>query len=252
MTVDVVILAGARNKGPLKEVSLTEHEALIKIADIPMVEYVIKAVKKARYTDKVILVGPRNELKENLNEEVDQIIDSEETLINNIINGVKAVDQNKYILLITSDIPLITDGIIDDFIITCIQDDEADIYYPIIPKEKNLAKYPSVKRTYFHLQEGTFTGGNMVLINPFIISGAMEILEKAIRWRKNPWKLSRLLGVKFIFKFVIRHLSISEIEKRVTKITGYRGQCMITQHPEIGFDVDKPSDLELMREKYIL
>jgi len=252
MTVDVVILAGARNKGPLKEVSPIEHEALIEIGELPMVEYVIRAVKKANLTRKVAVVGPARELEESIQEKVDFIIDAGDSIRENITRGIDVLDEQKYVLLMTSDIPLVTAEIIDDFISTCLEDNEADLYYPIIPKEENLAKYPNVKRTYFHLVEGVFTGGNMVMMSPSIIEGAAEIIDKAFSLRKKPWKLSQLLGMKFIFKFVIRHLSINEIEEKVSKITGYKGHFMITQYPEIGFDVDKPSDLMLIRDKYIL
>lgn len=252
MAVDVVILAGARNKGPLKEVSPIEHEALIEIGEVPMVEYVIRAVNQAKLTGKVSVVGPARELKESIQEKVDYIIEAGDTMKENITRGINVLDEQDFILLMTSDIPLVTAEIIDDFISTCLEDKEADIYYPIIPKEENVAKYPNVKRTYFHLVEGVFTGGNMVLMNPAIVDGAADIINKTFSLRKKPWKLSQLLGMKFIFKFVIRHLSITEIEEKVSKITGYKGHFMITQYPEIGFDVDKPSDLTLIRDKYIL
>ncbi len=252
MAIDVLILAGARNNGPLKSVSSTEHEALIEIKDMPMVEYVIRAVNQASRTGKVVVVGPRQELESSIREQVNLIVDSGETLIENIQKGMEVTGSGNYVLLITSDIPLITKDVIDEFIITCLNDSQADIYYPIIPKENNTAKFPTVKRTYVHLAEGTFTGGNMVLIKPAFLKDTLGLLEKVILCRKKPWKLSQILGVKFIFKFVVGSLSISEIEKRVAKITGYKGKGMITEHAEIGFDVDKPSDLQLMRDKYIL
>ncbi|HLV08678.1 MAG TPA: NTP transferase domain-containing protein [Halanaerobiales bacterium] len=252
MSVAVIILAGARNKGPLKKVSPTEHEALIEIGELPMVEYVIRAANKAKLTGKVVVVGPVKELEEKLQEKTDYILNSGRSIRDNLNKGMEALGKQDYVLLMSSDIPLVTADIIDDFISTCLKDNEADVYYPIIPREENKAKYPSVKRTYFRLLEGVFTGGNMVLINPSILQGAADTLDKAFSLRKKPWKLSQLLGMKFILKFVIRHLSISEIEERVRKITGYRGHFMITQYPEIGFDVDKPSDLMLIRDKYIL
>ncbi|MFP4015974.1 MAG: NTP transferase domain-containing protein [Halanaerobiales bacterium] len=249
MALDVIILAGARNQGPLKEISTSDHEALIKIADIPMVEYVIKAVNEAKHTRNIIVVGPRDELKESIQEKVDLFIESGESLTENIFRGITRAEKNDYILLMTSDIPLITADVIDDYIVTCLKDGKADLYYPIIPKEYNLTKFPKVKRTYFHLAEGVFTGGNMVLIKPRVLEESNDILEKALSLRKKPWKLSRLLGMKFIFKFVIGQLSIGEIESKVASITGCRGHFMITNHPEIGFDVDKPSDLRIMQDK---
>jgi 2-phospho-L-lactate guanylyltransferase (CobY/MobA/RfbA family) len=251
MILDVIILAGARNEGPLKEVSASDHEALIKIADLPMVEYVIKAAKQAKNTGRIIVVGPKDEIEKSIQEKVDIFIEAGNTMQDNILRAMEILEESEYILLMTSDIPLITAEVIDEYIATCIGDSRADLYYPIIPKQTNLEKYPTVKRTYFHLAEGIFTGGNMVIVKPAVFNGANDLLAKAIAWRKKPWKLSKLLGMKFILKFVVGHLSIDEIENKVAKITGCKGQFMITNHPEIGFDVDKPSDLEIMRDKFI-
>ncbi|MFW6035384.1 MAG: NTP transferase domain-containing protein [Halothermotrichaceae bacterium] len=252
MSVDVLILAGAKNKGPLRDFSKTEHEALIEINNTPMVEYVIRAAKKADNINKIAVVGPQQELESTVGKDIDIIIEAEDSMRDNLFKGINVFENKEYLLLMSADIPLITAEVIDDFVVTCLRDKEADIYYPIIPKEKNKAKFPSVKRTYFHLTEGVFTGGNMVLLKPPMLNNTIELVDKAISWRKKPWKLSKLLGMKFIFKFVIGHLSIQEIESTVSEITGYKGHFLVSNHPEIGFDVDKPSDLEMMRDKYIL
>lgn len=251
MILDVIILAGALNEGPLKEMSATSHEALIQIAELPMVEYVIRAVKQANYTGRIAVVGPKEQIESSVQEKVDVFIEAGNSIKENVIRGLEIFNDSKYVLLMTSDIPLITAEVVDEYISTCLEDSNADLYYPIIPKKYNIEKFPTVKRTYFHLTEGIFTGGNMVIVKPGVIKETDELLEKVLAWRKKPWKLSRLLGMKFIFKFVIGNLSIGEIENKVNKITGCKGHFMITNHPEIGFDVDKPSDLEIMRDKFI-
>ncbi|NLM98043.1 MAG: NTP transferase domain-containing protein [Halanaerobiaceae bacterium] len=251
MKLNVVILAGAPNNGPLRKVSEMEHEALIKIAELPMVEYVIRAVNQARYIDKIAVVGHKGEMERIIQDKVDFYVESVGSMKDNIFKGLEVFKDSEYLLIMTSDIPLITGEDIDEYIETCLSDNKADIYYPIIPKKLNQEKFPSVKRTYFHLAEGVFTGGNMVIIRPQILEGNTGLLEKAIAWRKKPWKLSRLLGMKFILKFVIGHLSITEIENKVAMLTGCKGHFMITNHPEIGFDVDKPSDLKIMEGKII-
>lgn len=252
MKLDVVILAGAPNNGPLKRVSDTEHEALIKIAHLPMVEYVLKAVNQAQYTGRVVVVGPQKELEESIQEKADFFVEGSYSIKDNILRGLAALeDGSDYILLMSSDIPLITAEVIDKYIQACLQDGKADLYYPIIPKESNLEKFPEAKRTYFQLAEGVFTGGNMVIVKPEIFTGTEALLEKVFAWRKKPWKLSRLLGVKFIMRFVAGNLSIVEIEEKVAKITGYRGHFMVTEDAEIGFDVDKPSDLEIIQNTLI-
>ncbi len=248
--MDTVVLAGGLNKGALKEYSSEKYEAFIKINNIPMVDYVIKAINEAEHTDKVVVVGPQHEIENLLTQPVDFIVDTEESMVKNLQKGIKKLNTKKHVLVITSDIPLINKEIIDEFIISC-SNNEADIFYPIVSREVNKKNFPDIKRTYVHLTEGYFTGGNMVVINPEILNDALFWLEKAIFLRKKPWKLSRLLGIKFILKLFLGNLSILEIEKRVSEITGYLGKGMIIEHPEVGFDVDKPDDLKLIREKYI-
>ncbi|MFW5998858.1 MAG: nucleotidyltransferase family protein [Halanaerobiaceae bacterium] len=250
MKIDVLILAGAKNEGPLKKYTSESHEALIKIREVPMVEYILNAVKSASYTDKIAIVGPKKELNRAINQKIDLIVDSVDSMMGNIKKGIKKLNPRNYVLIICSDIPLITEKIIDEFIDSC-EKEEADIYYPIISKQNTLDKFPDIDRTYVRLAEGTFTGGNMAVIRPEIIKDALTWFEKVIVWRKKPWKLSRILGIKFIFKFIFGNLSIKEIEKRVTEVIGYKGLGLIIDYPEVGYDVDKPTDLELMEREYI-
>jgi len=42
-------------------------------------------------------------------------------------------------------------------------------------------------------------------------------------------------------------VSIPELEKRVSKILGINVKAPILPYPELGVDVDKPSDLEFCR-----
>ena len=72
------------------------------------------------------------------------------------------------------------------------------------------------------------------------------MIEQAIAMRKKP-QLSRLLGVRFILKYILKQLSIEEIESRVEDVLQFRGVGVISPYPQVGIDVDKPSDLQLAR-----
>ena len=58
----------------------------------------------------------------------------------------------------------------------------------------------------------------------------------------------RMLGFVFILKFLAKQLSMGELEKRASSILGYKGVFIISPYPELGTDVDKPSDLQLVRK----
>lgn len=247
--IDVIILAGADNDGALKAVTDTPYEALIMLAGKPMVKYVVDAAAKSRYVDRVVIVGPERQLREFFDDKVFHIAQCGDSMVENILIGIEMLQSRGKVLLLTSDIPLITPEAIDDFIDRC-NAAEGDVYYPIVSREANDAKYPGVKRTYVRLKEGVFTGGNMALLQPQIVRKNHRMIERAVSMRKKPWQLSRLLGFKFIVKFIFNKLSLNEIEQRVQLMLGFRGIGIISPYPEVGIDVDKPSDLYLMQKVY--
>jgi len=249
MKFDALVVAGAKNNGALKDYSNKEYESLIEIAGKPMVQHVIEAVENVDEINDIVIVGPEK-INQNIGSKY-HIIKPEDVLINNIKKGIDALNHDHHILIITSDIPLITTKIIEDFINKCKSEKVHDLFYPVISKENNLKKYPEVQRTYVHLKEGVFTGGNMVLVSPDIIQGPLDWYDKILNLRKKPFKMSQMLGFKFIIKFIFRRLSVKEVEKRISNIIGHKCKALIIEYPEIGFDVDKPSDLKMMKEKYL-
>ena len=70
--------------------------------------------------------------------------------------------------------------------------------------------------------------------------------RKIISLRKSPIGLCRMLGLKFVMKFLMRSLTLKEAEEKVCRLLGgIKGVVVISKHPEVGVDVDKPDDYEL-------
>lgn len=246
MKVDAIVLAGASNQGLLKSESEVEYEALIDVAGRPIVDYVIQALLGSKHIEKIVLVGPQPLETMYSNSQI-FVVRSGGSLAENIKLGLTRVTGQRQVLLVTADIPLLTSEAVDDFLRRC-QEKKAAIYYPIVSREANERAYPGVKRTYVKLVEGVYTGGNLALIEPVVVNRCYKLLERAIAMRKKPLQLIRMLGFKFILKFAFNRLTISEIEKQAQKILGFVGVAVPCPYPEIGIDVDKPSDLELVRQ----
>lgn len=238
-----IILAGSQGDSPLKDIN--ENKALIKIHDKEMVLYVVDALKKLDFIEKVALVGEQDKLMP-LKDHVDVIIDGSDTMTQNILKGVNHFSDEDFILILTSDIPMITSEAIRDFVEKARKLD-GEFFYPIVKKEYNDKKYPGVKRTYVKIKDGTFTGGNIFLVRAGVIKKAIHKAESFLTYRKKPWMLARLLGISFIIKFLLGSLTISELENRVSQIFGVKAQAVQSSHPEIGTDVDKESDLMLAK-----
>lgn len=238
--LDAIILAGSKNSGPLKECSNENNEAMIKIGNKPMIRYVAEALFESRHISKVVIVGPE-ELKSVFPESAVTVIAPEETAVQNLEKSLQYVNPAYKTLVATCDIPLLTQNAVDEFILMTTNK-EVDLFYPVVPMEDINRILPDIKRTSVQLTEGTFTGGNLFVINPKAVCGCVSKVEQFVSFRKSPLKLCRLLGLKFVFKFLLKRLSISEIEKKVSELLGIKGKAVITHYPEIGVDVDKPSD----------
>lgn len=240
MTV-AIILAGGFKPGLMED-------ALISIGKRYMVEYVVDALQGSSYIEEIILAGPIQELAK---------IYAPSTGIRLVANGVTAVEsflkafqlvspETRQVLLVTGDIPLLTTEAVEHFLCTC-RTMEGDLFYSIVSREVNEERYPGVKRTYVHLKEGVFTGGNLILLNPAIVAQCLKEAEELVRLRKRPLSLASYVGWKLLLTYVLRRLSLKDIEKEVSKLLGgIKGVGIISPYPEIGIDVDKPSDLVLV------
>lgn len=247
MKIDAVVLAGSPNRGALQGCSSAADEALIKIGRKHMVEYVIDALLAAENVNRIVVAGPKGNLAEIIGPQV-SLVDGGETVIETLQRGLELLKSTGPVLVVCSDIPLLTTAAIEDFITRCCER-EADFYYPIISQETVKARYPQAQRTYVSLVEGVFTGGNIMLLKPHVLDRLAEVAVEVVKLRKQPVKLCRLLGLKLLLKFFYYKLSISEIEQKVYELLGITGAAVISDYPEIGVDVDKPADLELVMSK---
>ncbi|HHV17272.1 MAG TPA: NTP transferase domain-containing protein [Thermoanaerobacterales bacterium] len=236
-----LILAGTQEDCPLSKVHA--NKALIKIHGREMINYIIDALRNLDIIDTVAVVGPTQELLPIKNQ-ADVIVNGESSMTANILKGVEIFSDDDMILISTSDIPMITSEAIGDFVEKSLILD-ADFCYPIVPKEENENKYPGVKRTYVKIKDGTFTGGNMVLVKAGTVKRCVKKAEAFMSYRKKPWKLAGILGINFVIKLLMGTLTIKQLEDRVSDLFGIKARAVICPYPEIGTDVDKDSDLEL-------
>jgi len=239
--VNAVILAGSTKEDKLPD------KAFVKINGKFMISYVIEALRGCDKIDKIAVVGNSQKLKKVAG--IDFIIEQVDNLMDNVLKGVEPFKNDKRVLILTCDIPMLTKEAVCDFIEKS-EATGADLCYPIVRKEDNLKKFPEAKRTYARVKEGVFTGGNIFYVNPGIIDRLIEDAKQFIAYRKRPWKLGKLLGGKILFLFLIGRLSISHIEKKVKELFNITGKAIISEYPEIGNDIDKEEDI-IMATKYL-
>ena len=246
---NALILAGTKENGPLEIAESVDNKALIMINGKPMIDYIVDALNNSENIDQIIVVGPEKELHPYIGKKVKKILNSGNSILENMESGFNFFDSNDNLLILTSDIPLITPEAIDEFLNICTKR-KLCIGYPIITKENIIKKYPETERTYVKMKEGIFCGGNITFFKPEAFFQNKELIQGLFNNRKNNLKNAKILGLKFIFKFIFKTLTLEEVERRVTGILGYNSVAVMISHPEVMIDLDKLSDLELIR-KYL-
>ena len=240
--VKTVILAGTNDK----QDDVLLDKASCMIGGKMMIEYVIDALQKSQCTDEILVVGNKEKLI-SLEKKWDiELMQCNYSLVDNILQGIKRFE-GEQVLISTSDIPMITEEAVKDFVVKG-QAADADLCYSIISKKIMIDTYPKAHRTYVKLKDGEFTGGNLFLLDSTKTDRYAEIGKKMLLYRKKPWKMCRLLGFQFLLKLILGRLAISDIEIRVSSMMDIKGKAILCNYPEIGNDVDKPEDLELAKQ----
>lgn len=247
----IVTAGGASQPGePLYEATKGGLKSMVDICGKPMVQWVLDALGESAQVERVFVIGlpPETDLvcKHPL-----IIVPDQGDMLSNIREGAREVlrvDPNaRYALLASGDLPALRSEIIDW--VTCqAQDYEQDLYYTVIERRVMEAHFPASRRTYVHLKDTQVCGGDL---HCFRLAAAVEdspLWNRLIGARKNPMRQASMLGYDTLLLLMLRQLSLKDAEAAVCKRLGIRGRAVVSPYPEIGMDVDKPFQLEMMRE----
>ena len=246
---DAIILAGGENTKQLSRCSNQKYEALIEIVGKPMVTFVANALAASGQVNRILVAGPATALRTCHFPPGTVIVEGGQTIMETIQLAVDALGHNRKTIVATGDIPLLTAESVNHFLAQCSRI-EADLYYPIVTEEASQKAYPGIKRTYVRFREGVFTGGNVFLVNPAIVPRCMAVAERIVANRKNPLKLCHILGWSFVLKFIAGLLDLSQVEQRVSELLAIQGAVIQSPYAELGIDVDKPSDYDLVQSMF--
>ncbi len=257
----LVILAGSDNpqskyykKDLLLEYAKVRYKSLIELNGQPMILYTIKAFIESEVVSRIIIVGLPEKLlqiPESLKRVSIEFLEIQGTHSEKIIGASKKIlmenPEQKRALFIGGDVPTITSVAIRDFVKAC-GNMEADFYFSIINEKTMNAAYPNNRRTYAAMKEGKFCGGDLQLVNIEMAVQRKELIDRLIHNRKSVVRQAFFISPFSFVRFLFRRISVEEAEKIVSKIFKAEVKAVVSPHADLGFDVDKPSQLELLRK----
>jgi GTP:adenosylcobinamide-phosphate guanylyltransferase len=246
--IPAVVLAGAPAEPEMKERYSVENRAEVPIAGKKMIRHVLDALADSPHVGSIRVIGDIH------CEGVAQVVPSAGGLVENLIAGVEASGEGEgRVLVVTSDIPMLTSEAVEDFIARCAETD-ADFCYSIIRKETAEKRFPGMKRTYARLAEGVFTGGNAVLVSRRLIAENADVIREIMAARKSVPRLARIIGLRFLVRALIaqviwaKAINLPGLEKTLGRILRAKVKAVETPYAEIGADVDKPEHIEFAEQ----
>lgn len=249
--MDCIVVAGGvpAPDDPLYPYTQGEPKALLDMNGRTMLERVVDALQDAHDVDDVIVVGLGDDRGMTFRRPVSHLPDHS-GLISNGIAGIKWLRQQKpetdLVLISSADIPTITGPIVDAFIDACRPLDRA-LYYNFVTQGTMEARFPHSNRTFVKLAGVNVAGGDMIIFHADLAESHQELWEALSQGRKHAWQLARVVGLRFLFRFLTRRVSFADLETTAARIIERPAGVVVNRHAEIAMDADKPHQVDLLR-----
>ena len=247
----VVITAGGVPRPDESLFALTQggYKAMLEVAGKPMLQWVLDALNAAPRIGQIVVVGiPPIEILKS--ERPITFLPNRGDILNNIQAGALELlrqDANtQQFLVVSSDVPGVTAEMIN-WTIDRVNESDVDLYYTVIERKTMEQRYPESKRTYLHLKDIEACGGDVNAARASIFQNTNPLWRKIIETRKSPIKQALALGVDTMLLILLRALTLAQTERRVCKRLGITGRVIPCPYAELGMDVDKSFQYEIMQ-----
>lgn len=242
-TVPVVVLAGGKSKPEAVAASWPEWRALATVAGRPVLSWVMDALRGSDNVGRITVVGDSS-MRPVIGDA--ELLPAGPDLWGNVAAGLQRAGGG-LTLLCSADVPLLTPAAVND-VIERGRLLNADVVYSIVRKEHAETQCPGMKRTWGALADGTFTGGNLMLVDGPKLLANDAIIRSAIAARKKPLQLARLINPWLVVRVLMHWATVPELEAAVSRILNASARALPTPFAEVGADMDDPSEAPLFED----
>lgn len=260
MIFDLIILAGYGERDSL----LCEKEGItkkpfLKLGDKTFIELLVENLLPLTGLRDIYLSGmAEKEWKTDLpvifSEDEGDIISK---LRRHRITYYSTKEEPDYVIVISGDTPLVTAAAVERFIERCKATTGGELtglfYMSLIDQKDMVAKFPGSNRTYVKFRDVTFASGDTLLAKPSIIDSHGEVMDRMVNNRKSVFKSLAVVSPIFAIKAILKLATLKDLNNAINKkIFKTPNACIgvIVEDAELGMDVDRPLQLEVVRDYY--
>jgi molybdopterin-guanine dinucleotide biosynthesis protein A len=251
MILDALLLAGGvpGPDDPLDQFAHGRAKSMLDLAGRPMIQWVLDALGGADIVGKVVISGLGPEVYLACSKEI-RYLGDRGGMLENVKAGLACLRGLRpgatHALILSCDIPSITAEMVE-WRAELALEARADIDYAVVERRVMEARFPASRRTYVRLRDAEVCGAdlNVLSIDLPVKEG---FWRKVIAARKSPFRQAALLGFDTLFLIAMRRLTLAGAESLVSRRIGLKGKVHISPYAEIAMDVDKPLQLEILRQ----
>lgn len=246
--LNALVLAGARSTGdPLCVAEGVASKAIIDIAGQPMLSHVMTALSGAGAHAPIWVLGGQGEDLSRATggvafQSLPATGDGPAGSLVEALTGPVPLP----LLVTTADHPLLTPEMITHFV-HAARESDADICIGFATRSTIEAEYPETRRTYLPIGEKNLSGCNLFYLKNDNALQVLRFWRGVEQHRKHPWRIARALGLGFLLRLFLRRGSTDGVFALLSRRLGASITPVILPFADAAVDVDKPSDLDLVR-----
>ncbi len=242
-TAAALVLAGSRGGvDPVAAYAGVSHKGLIDLDGVTLIARVLSALRGAGL--KRIGVSTNDQAVCDAVAGQAEIVAAADGPSQSVRLG--ADHMGTPLLVATSDHALLQPQWVAQFLADAPKD--CDIAILLAPERLVQAAAPGTKRTYLKFADGRYSGCNLFLLRNQDALKAIDFWRRVEALRKQPWRIALMIGPGFLLAYLAGRMTLAQTVARLGIKAGVRAAAVISMYGLAAVDVDKPSDLDLVRE----
>ena len=124
---------------------------------------------------------------------------------------------------------------------------DADVAALMARRDVIEAAVPETARTYLRFADGAWSGCNLFWLATPKAAAVIDLWRSVEADRKRPWRIVRRLGPRLLLRYLLGRLPLSAALAQIGGLAGAKVRMVASPFGLAAVDVDKPTDLDLVR-----
>jgi CTP:molybdopterin cytidylyltransferase MocA len=232
--VKAVITAGGRIDGEFAEAAGTRVKALAQVRGRTMLARMIESLRCAG-ARRIAVVGG-DEVRAACAAQIDRFVDESASGSVNLLRALRAwPDDGETLIYATSDLPYVTPEAIGAFIARVPPGTLALALAEFADFQR---RFPGAPPYGITLAGERVVNGGVFVLPPASSERLAAIAARFFDARKRPWRMASLVNPIVLLRFVLRRLSVGDLEALAARVLQMPACAVRGCAPELAYDVD--------------